>query len=118
LGDPLADLAYALNPWPETTDDIAAFPEAATAASGFPKRSELAQRYARRTGRNLDMLDYYIGFNYWKTAAIIHGVYARYKDGKKSVEGVDMEALRLRIDLALNESQAAVNRLNVKAGQG
>ena len=118
LGDPLADLAYALNPWPETTDDIAAFPEAATAASGFPKRSELAQRYATRTGRNLDMLDYYIGFNYWKSAAIIHGVYARYKDGKKSVEGVDMEALRLRIDLALGESQAAVNRLNDKVGQG
>jgi aminoglycoside phosphotransferase (APT) family kinase protein len=117
LGDPLADLAYALNPWPETTADLAAVPEAATAASGFPRRSELADRYARRTGRNLDMLDYYIGFNCWKTAAIIHGVYARYKDGKKSTEGVDMEALRRRIDSALDEAQAAVNRLNAKAEQ-
>jgi aminoglycoside phosphotransferase (APT) family kinase protein len=111
LGDPLADLAYALNAWPETDADRAADPDAATAAPGFPPRSELAARYARRTGRNLDMLDFYIGFNCWKTAAIIHGVYARYKAGQKSTEGVDMAGLRARIDSALGGAQDAVNRL-------
>jgi aminoglycoside phosphotransferase (APT) family kinase protein len=111
LGDPLADLAYALNPWPDPADKVPVNPEAATGAPGFPPRSELAQRYADRTGRNLDMLDYYVGFNCWKSAAIIHGVYARYMAGQKSTEGVDMDALRERIDITLTAAEAAVNRL-------
>lgn len=110
LGDPLADLAYALNPWPETAADITANPTAATSVEGFPSQSELAQRYAQRTGRSLDKLDYYIGFNCWKSAAIIHGVYARYKAGKKSTEGVDMDYLRSRIVAALDAAESAVNR--------
>jgi aminoglycoside phosphotransferase (APT) family kinase protein len=111
LGDPLADLAYALNPWPETADDIATNPDTATSVSGFPPRSKLAQRYAQRTGRNLELLDFYVGFNCWKTAAIIHGVYARYMAGKKSTEGVDLEALRARVDGSLTAAEQAVERL-------
>jgi aminoglycoside phosphotransferase (APT) family kinase protein len=111
LGDPLADLAYALNPWPDPADEVPVNADAATGAAGFPPRSELAQRYADRTGRNLDLLDYYVGFNCWKSAAIIHGVYARYMAGQKSTEGVDMDGLRERIDTYLTAAQAAVNRL-------
>jgi aminoglycoside phosphotransferase (APT) family kinase protein len=112
LGDPLADLAYALNPFPETAGDIAANPTAATSVSGFPPRSELARRYADRTGRDLSMLDYYIGFNCWKSAAIVHGVYARYMEGKKSTDGIDMKALREKVDSSLAAAQLAVNRLS------
>ena len=111
LGDPLADLAYALNQWPEPDDEIPVPDIAATAVPGFPPRSELAKRYADRTGRNLDKLDYYVGFNRWKTAAIIHGVYARYMEGKKSTEGVDLELLRSRIDQSLVLAEQAVNRI-------
>ena len=50
----------------------------------------MAARYAERSGRDLSNLDYYIGFNRWKSAAIIHGVYARYCEGKKSTDGIDM----------------------------
>ncbi len=110
LGDPLADLAYALNPWPENEEERA-LNLGGAGASGFPIRSELAQRYAERTGRNLDKLDYYIGFNRWKTAAILHGVYARYKAGQKSSEGIDMEEMRNRILASLDLSEQAVNRL-------
>lgn len=111
LGDPLADLAYALNPWPDPTDATPPLPEAALAPKGFPPRSELATRYAERTGRDLSKLDFYIGFNRWKTAAILHGVYARYMEGKKSTEGVDLEGLRQMIDRALTASTEAVARL-------
>lgn len=113
LGDPLADLAYALNPWPDPTDRVAHLPTAATAPAGFPTRSELAHRYAARTGRNLSHLDYYVAFNRWKTAAIIHGVYARYMEGKKSHQGVDLEALRRQIDASLSASEAALTRLGL-----
>ena len=110
LGDPLADLAYALNPWPDPTDAEPILPEAATAPPGFPSRTELAERYARRTGRDLSRLDYYVGFNRWKSACILHGVYARYCEGKKSTEGVDLEEMRGRIDRSLTQSEQAVSR--------
>jgi aminoglycoside phosphotransferase (APT) family kinase protein len=111
LGDPLADLAYALNFFADPTDQHDADPTAATSVLGFPSRSEMAQRYARRSERNLDLLDYYIGFNRWKSACILHGVYARYRGGQKSSEGVDMEELRTNIDSCLELAQQAVDRL-------
>jgi aminoglycoside phosphotransferase (APT) family kinase protein len=110
LGDPLADLAYALNQWIEPGEGITG-DVAPTALPGFPPRQTLAERYAERTGRDLSKLDFYVGFNRWKTAAIVHGVYARYMEGKKSSEGVDLELLRSRIDHALTQSAAAVERL-------
>jgi aminoglycoside phosphotransferase (APT) family kinase protein len=112
LGDPLADLAYALNQWPDPTDREPPPPEGATAPPGFPTRTELADRYAEQTGRDLSLLDYYVGFNRWKTAAIVHGVYARYCEGKKSTDGIDLEEMRSRISRSLDLSEEAVNRLN------
>lgn len=112
LGDPLADLAYALNPFPDPTDDFEPNPESATTPPGFPPRSEMAKRYAKRTGRDLSKFDYYVGFNRWKTACIVHGVYARYMEGKKSTEGIDLDELRERIDLSLTLAEQAVNRLS------
>jgi len=112
LGDPLADLAYALNQWPDPTDAEPFAPEAAAAPSGFPSRTELKDRYARQTGRDLSRLDYYIGFNRWKTAAIVHGVYARYREGKKSTDGIDLEEMRERISRSLTLAEEAVQRLH------
>ena len=57
------------------------------------------------------MLDFYIGFNHWKGAAILHGVYARYLEGKKSSEGVDLDKLRTRIDTSLAAAVAAISRV-------
>jgi aminoglycoside phosphotransferase (APT) family kinase protein len=112
LGDPLADLAYALNQWPDPTDAEPFAPEAATAPPGFPSRTQLAQRYAEKTGRNLSKLNYYIGFNRWKTAAIVHGVYARYLEGKKSTDGVNLEEMRERISRSLTLAEEAVQKLD------
>ena len=111
LGDPLADLAYALNPWPDPTDAEPPLPEAATAPPGFPTRSELAEQYADKTGRDLSNLNYYMGFNRWKTAAIVHGVYARYCEGKKSSDDVDLDEMRERITRTLTLAEQAINRL-------
>jgi aminoglycoside phosphotransferase (APT) family kinase protein len=111
LGDPLADLAYALNQWPDPSDPEPPAPEAATSAPGFPTRTELAERYAEQTGRDLSNLDYYTGFNRWKSACIVHGVYARYVEGKKSTDGIDLEEMRGRIGRTLAAAEAAVDRL-------
>ncbi len=111
LGDPLADLAYALIQFPHPQD--AAFIQEGTATSvpGFPSRETLAARYAAKTGCNLDLLDYYVGFNRWKGAAIIHGVYARYMAGKKSTEGIDLERLFERMRHSMTLAEQACDRL-------
>ncbi len=111
LGDPLADLAYALNMFPSLTDSQPQSADAATSPPGFPERMHLARQYGELTGRDLSMLDYYLGFNRWKSAAIIHGVYARYMEGKKSSEGIDLDDLRGKIDRSLAAAEEAVNRL-------
>ena len=97
LGDPLADFAYALNAWIEPGDSPDAAQVAPTALPGFASRAELTDRYAERTGADLSNLGYYRSFNSFKTACIIHGVYARYKLGMKSTDGVDMDGLFQRI---------------------
>ena len=77
----------------------------------MPTRSDLIQRYAKRTSRDISNIDYYYGFNRWKSACIVHGVYARYMQGNKSSEGVDLEHMRTRIEAALTLAAQAVNRI-------
>jgi aminoglycoside phosphotransferase (APT) family kinase protein len=115
LGDPLADLAYALNQWAEPGDPPPVRAVPPTSLPGFPSRQALAERYAARTGRDLSQLDFYVGFNRWKSAAIVHGVYARYLEGKKSTAGVDLDGLKRSIDLSLALADAAVERLERRA---
>ena len=114
LGDPLADLGYALNQWSEPGDVIIGSPGGATTVGGFASKQYLIDRYAERTGRDLSMLDYYIAFNRWKTACILHGVYARYMAGQKSTEGVELETLRLRIESSLDKAGEAIERLEAQ----
>jgi len=111
LGDPLADLAYAMNQWTPAVNTMPSGRGSATSVPGFPTREDLLERYAERTGRDLANLDYYVGFNRWKSAAISHGVYARYREGKKSTRGVDMEEMRTRIVKTLDLAEEAVSRL-------
>ncbi len=102
LGDPLADFAYALNAWAEPTDPAAVRSDAPTALPGFSSRDDLLRLYGERTGRDLSNLAYYRAFNSLKTACIIHGVYARYRRGQKSTEGVDLQALHDRIGASID----------------
>lgn len=111
LGDPLADLAYALNQWTLPDDKNPVKPGTGSSVPGMPDRATLAARYATRTGRDLAGLDFYIGFNWWKSAMIIHGVYARYMTGKKSTDGIDLDDLRQRIERSLDQAEAASNRI-------
>ncbi len=112
LGDPLADLGYTLKGWPEDEKEARDEPSGPASLEGFPYREVLAKRYADRTGLSIDLLDYYIGFNHWKSAAILHGVYARYRAGQKSTEGIDVGAVKERILLSLDAAMHAVSRLN------
>ncbi len=109
LGDPLADLAYALNTWVGPNDPPSPREAIPTLEPGFPSRQELIDRYAERTGRDLSQLGYYSAFNHWKTVCILQGVYARYLQGQKSSEGVDLRLLAQRRNHALFLARQALN---------
>lgn len=107
LGDPLADFAYALNGWTEPEDTASISTQAATTAPGFGSRQALVDHYAAATGRDLTDLEFYRTFNYFKTACILHGVYARYRQGMKSIEGVDLDGLRERMMVSVDLAKAS-----------
>jgi aminoglycoside phosphotransferase (APT) family kinase protein len=104
LGDPIADFAYSLNAWVEPGDIGVYGADPPTVLPGFPSRDELIAQYADLTGADLTDLAYFRTFNAWKTACILHGVYARYQAGQKSTEGVDVPALFARIGLSLDRA--------------
>jgi aminoglycoside phosphotransferase (APT) family kinase protein len=81
LGDPLADLGLLMVYWAEPGDEVIPLTRAPTLAAGFPGRAELAERYAQRSGRDIAELDFFVALGYWKLAAILEGVYARYSAG-------------------------------------
>jgi aminoglycoside phosphotransferase (APT) family kinase protein len=80
LGDPLADMGLLMVYWSEPGENSALL-GAPTAIAGFSTRDELKKRYAERSGRSVDELDFYVAFGYWKLACILEGVYARYAGG-------------------------------------
>jgi aminoglycoside phosphotransferase (APT) family kinase protein len=82
VGDPLADVGLAIAYWNElgaaAGQPGALFREPVTAVAGFPDGSELAAEYARASGRDLDALQFWTAFAYWKIAIIVEGVYRRW----------------------------------------
>ncbi len=67
---------------------------AATSLPGFPSRTEVAERYAARSGRDLSQLGFYVAFAYWKLACILEGVYVRYAARAMSADHSAADALR------------------------
>jgi aminoglycoside phosphotransferase (APT) family kinase protein len=82
LGDPLADVGQLLVYWAEDTDKVVPLTRSPTLAPGFPRRRELVERYAARSGRDVSGLDFFVALAYWKLAAILEGVYARFSAGQ------------------------------------
>ena len=114
LGDPLADVGYLLNNWAEpgdadspTTRGAALSP---TIAPGFQTRDELAARYRELTGRDTDKIDYYRAFQYWRLAAIVEGVMARYLKGVMGADA-DTRAFKAQIDGLADSALDCVRRL-------
>ncbi|HEX8093194.1 phosphotransferase family protein [Jatrophihabitans sp.] len=89
LGDPLTDLGllYVYHERSGTADSVMPnFPS----AQGFLGPDELLERYARQTGQQLDELDWYIAFGYFKLAVIAAGIHARYLLGKTVGSGFEV----------------------------
>ncbi len=85
LGDPLADVGYLLSFWREANDpDMGSLGDASwkiTAQPGFPTRAQLVERYAARTGRQMDHVAFYVALAIWKLAILLEGSYKRHLSG-------------------------------------
>ncbi len=116
LGDPMADLAYAINAWGKP-GEVSRRGVKPSQAPGYPTDDEMLDRYAKRTGIDLSQVGFYVSFNHWKTVCIIDGVLARYYNGQKSTEGVDIEGLAFGRDEALAKSLEAADALGYRGAR-
>jgi aminoglycoside phosphotransferase (APT) family kinase protein len=84
IGDPLLDLGLLLAFYGDDRPARPAMPrvQAVTRIAGAPSRRELAERYARASGRSVQRLDYYMTLAFWKLAAIVEGAYAHHLAGR------------------------------------
>lgn len=107
-GDPLSDLGLMYVYWLGTgsgDDPDDPITEGVTAMPGFPRWSELAARYAERTGFNIDALDWYVAFGYFKLAVVLEGIYYRFSQGATVGEG--FERLGERVPPLIEKGLAA-----------
>lgn len=88
LGDPLTDLGllamYSERP------DMADSPVSTTSlAPGHPEASELIERYAAASGRDVSRVNWYTAFAYFKLAVILEGIHYRFTLGQTVGAGFD-----------------------------
>ncbi|MEX2207183.1 MAG: phosphotransferase family protein [Myxococcota bacterium] len=112
LGDPLADVGYLMNNWAEPGEvgGSAAAAASPSAAGGFQTRAEVLAMYSSLTGRDASNVDYYRAFQYWRLAAIVEGVMARYLKGVMGGKA-DTGAFRTQIDNLASSAVALVRTL-------
>jgi aminoglycoside phosphotransferase (APT) family kinase protein len=107
LGDPLTDLGMMFVYWPQAGEERASTMSPVTTLPGFPTRMEVAERYAKRTGADLSELNWYVGFAFFKFAAIIAGIVARSAAG--AMAGKDTTGYADRIDPCVELGRAALD---------
>ena len=116
LGDPLADLGLTLVYWTDPGEEGWLDPSAGaggthgpqgpglradgTTSPGFMTRAEFAAGYARRTGRDISRIGYYLAFGYFKLAVVLEGIHARYLKQQTVGEGFEREGLAVPVLVA------------------
>jgi aminoglycoside phosphotransferase (APT) family kinase protein len=77
LGDPLTDLAHLMAYWDRQRGRITHVSQLIAEAPGFATSAALAERYAERSGRSVESIDFYLAFEHWRAAIIKEGIYQR-----------------------------------------
>ena len=85
IGDPLADLGLTLVYRDPAFGSVTV--GRASTSELFPAMDELAERYARSSGRDLGTLDFYLALGYFKSAVIAEGIHNRYLRGMTVGDG-------------------------------
>jgi aminoglycoside phosphotransferase (APT) family kinase protein len=75
-----------------------------TSTGGFITREEFLKAYSARTGRSTDGVEYYRAFQWWRLAAIVEGVLARYLKGVMGETAVGMDVFRSQVEQMADEA--------------
>ncbi len=112
LGDPLTDVASTVAWW----DGIVGLDSPVAAVPGdvpgFPPSSRLLDRYAGHVGLDLSRLPWYVGFAFFKMAAIFEGIH--YRDTQGLTTGAGFERLGEMVPALVDRGHAALD----DAGEG
>jgi aminoglycoside phosphotransferase (APT) family kinase protein len=81
IGDPMVDVGWLLYFSYDSTDPAGATVGGTTSGQGYPTRAELAERYAKMSGRDVRELAFYSAMAGWKIAIIMEGSNRRFKEG-------------------------------------
>ncbi|WHX98795.1 phosphotransferase family protein [Neobacillus sp. DY30] len=86
VGDPLADLGVVMGYWNQA-DDPEDLKEGLgkapiTVNDGFFTRKQFIELYAKKSGRDVSGMNYYVTFAYFKLAVICQQIYYRFKKGQ------------------------------------
>jgi aminoglycoside phosphotransferase (APT) family kinase protein len=83
IGDPLTDLGTALAYWtdPQDPEEFQQIRSVPTTLPGTLTRTQLIDRYAAITGRDVSAMVFYLAFARFKVAVIIQQIYYRYAQG-------------------------------------
>ncbi|NRD80350.1 phosphotransferase family protein [Bacillus sp. BRMEA1] len=87
VGDPLADLGVAMSYWnlpddPETLKKGLGKDPVTAVYKGFLTRRDFIELYAKKSGRDVSDLHFYLTFAYFKLAVIVQQIYYRFKKGQ------------------------------------
>lgn len=86
VGDPLADLGAAMSYWIQHDDPHllkhGLGKPSVTVNEGFMTRKEFIEAYAKKSGRDVSNMDFYLTFAYFKLAVICQQIYFRYQKGQ------------------------------------
>jgi aminoglycoside phosphotransferase (APT) family kinase protein len=104
LGDPLADLGGLLAYWPEPGEPHGPGPFAVSVVPGFPTRAELADEYARHSGRDIAGLAFWEVLACWKVAVIAEGVQRRRRDEPANLAEAGELSVGVVVDQMLNRA--------------
>ena len=83
VGDPLSDLGTALSYWvdPQDPEDLQKIRWCPSTYQGSMTRAQIVERYARRTGRDVSGIPFYLVLARFKLAVINQQIYFRYHQG-------------------------------------
>jgi aminoglycoside phosphotransferase (APT) family kinase protein len=110
LGHPLADFAYHLMVYRMPAGISTGLAGLDLAALNIPSEQAYVAAYCRRTGRDgIPNLDFYIAFNMFRLAAIVHGIKGRLARGTAASAHADRMAASLEglAELAWSQAERA-----------
>jgi aminoglycoside phosphotransferase (APT) family kinase protein len=110
LGHPLADFSYHLMMYRMPAGMTSGLAGLDLAALNIPSEQDYVAAYCTRTGRSgIPDLDFYMAFNMFRLAAIIHGIKGRIARGTAASAHADKMAASLEplADLAWSQARRA-----------